>query len=87
MMGSTMKGEKERVGIGNGYAESEHSWKELLLDLKDHGLTRGPVLAIGDGTLGFWKVLLKAYGQTKRQRCWVHKTDSVLDKLPENMRA
>jgi putative transposase len=87
IMGSTVKGEKELVGIWDGYAESEQSWKELLLDLKSHGLTQGPGLAIGDGALGFWKALPQTYGTTKRQRCWVHKTDNVLDKLPEDMRA
>jgi putative transposase len=86
IMGATVKGHKELVGIWDGYAESEQSWKELLLDLKSHGLTRGPVLAIGDGALGFWKALPKVYGTTQRQRCWVHKTDNVLDKLPEEMR-
>ena len=58
--GSTVKGDKELVGIWDGDAQSEQSWKELLLDLKSHGLTRGPVLAIGDGALGFWKALPKA---------------------------
>jgi transposase-like protein len=86
IMGATVKGDKELVGIWDGYAESEQSWKELLLDLKSHGLSRGPALAIGDGALGFWKALPKVYGTTKRQQCWVHKTDNVLDKLPENMR-
>jgi transposase-like protein len=86
IMGATVKGHKELVGIWDGYAESEQSWKELLLDLKSHGLSRGPALAIGDGALGFWKALPKVYGTTPRQRCWVHKTDNVLDKLPEDMR-
>lgn len=86
IMGASETGEKELVGIWDGYAESEQSWKELLLDLKHHGLTQEPVLAIGDGALGFWAALPKVYGQTKRQRCWKHKTDNVLDKLPEDMR-
>lgn len=86
-MGAMVKGDKELVGIWDGYAESEQSWKELLLDLKSHGLTQGPALAIGDGAFGLWKALPQAYGNTKRQRCWVHKTDNVLDKLPEDMRA
>ena len=86
IMGATESGEKELVGMWDGYAESEQSWKELLLDLKHHGLTQEPVLAIGDGALGFWKALPKVYGQTRCQRCWVHKTDNVLDKLPEDMR-
>ena len=87
IMGATVKGDKELVGIWDGYAESEQSWKELLLDLKSHGFTRGPVLAIGDGALGFRKALRQAYGDTKRQRCWVHKRENVWDKLPESRRA
>jgi transposase-like protein len=85
IMGATVKGAKELVGLWDGYAESEQSWKELLLDLKSRGLQHGPVLAIGDGALGFWKALPQAYGQTRRQRCWVHKTANVLDKLPKDM--
>ncbi len=86
IMGASETGEKELVGIWDGYAESEQSWKELLLDLKHHGLIQEPVLAVGDGALGFWAALPKVYGRTKRQRCWKHKTDNVLDKLPEDMR-
>jgi transposase-like protein len=85
IMGANVHGAKELVGIWDGYAESEQSWKELLLDLKSRGLQHGPVLAIGDGALGFWKALPQAYGQTRRQRCWVHKTGNVLDKLPKDM--
>jgi transposase-like protein len=85
IMGANGQGDKELVGIWDGYAESEQSWKELLLDLKSRGLEHGPVLAIGDGALGFWKALPQAYGQTRRQRCWVHKTANVLDKLPKDM--
>ena len=87
IMGATVKGDKELVGRWDGDAESEQSWKELRLDLKSHGFTRGPVLAIGDGALGFWKALRQAYGDTKRQRCWVHKMENVWDKLPESRRA
>ena len=85
IMGANVTGAKELVGIWDGYAESEQSWKELLLDLKSRGLSHGPVLAIGDGALGFWKALPQAYGKTRRQRCWVHKTANVLDKLPKDM--
>jgi putative transposase len=55
------------------------------LDLKSRGLHHAPVLAIGDGALGFWKALPQAYGTTRRPRCWVHKTGNVLDKLPKDM--
>jgi transposase-like protein len=83
MIGATPDGHKELVGLWDGYRESEQSWKELLLDLKSHGLEHGPALAIGDGALGFWKALRQVYGQTRWQRCWVHKTAHVLDKLPK----
>ena len=68
-----------------GYRESEQSWLELLLDLKRRGLEVPPELAIGDGALGFWKALRQVYGQTREQRCWVHKTANVLNKLPKSM--
>ena len=66
----------------DGQRESEQSWLELLLDAKARGLTEAPRLATGDGALGFWKALLQVYPSTKPQRCWVHKTVNVLDKLP-----
>ena len=83
IIGATPEGHKELVGLWDGYRESEQSWKELLLDLKSRGLAQGPALAIGDGALGFWKALRQVYGQTRWQRCWVHKTANVLDKLPK----
>jgi transposase-like protein len=82
IIGATPNGHKELVGLWDGYRESEQSWKELLLDLQSRGLEHGPALAIGDGALGFWKALRQVYGQTRWQRCWVHKTANVLDKLP-----
>jgi putative transposase len=82
IIGATPDGHKELVGLWDGYRESEQSWKDLLLDLKSRGLEDGPALAIGDGALGFWKALRQVYGQTRWQRCWVHKTANVLDKLP-----
>lgn len=82
VIGATDQGRKELVAITDGYRESEQSWRELLLDLKQRGLTQGPELAIGDGALGFWKALRQVYGQTREQRCWVHKTANVLNKLP-----
>jgi putative transposase len=83
IIGADATGHKELVGLWDGYRESEQSWKELLLDLKSHGLAQAPALAIGDGALGFWKALRQVYGQTRWQRCWVHKTANVLDKLPK----
>jgi putative transposase len=83
IMGADVTGKKELVGLWDGYRESEQSWKELLLDLKQHGLANGPSLAIGDGALGFWKAMRQVYGETRRQRCWVHKTGNVLNYLPK----
>ena len=85
IMGADPSGHKELVGLWDGYRESEQSWKDLLLDLKSRGLEHGPALAIGDGALGFWKALRQVYGETRRQRCWVHKTANVLDKLPKDL--
>lgn len=83
IMGAEAWGKKELVGLGDGYRESEQSWKELLLDVKQHGLQHSPSLAIGDGALGFWKAMRQVYGETRRQRCWVHKTANVLNYLPK----
>ncbi|NIP17798.1 MAG: IS256 family transposase [Xanthomonadales bacterium] len=84
IMGATPEGRKELVAIHDGFRESEQSWTEVLLDLKARGLQAGPQLAVGDGALGFWKALRKVYGQTREQRCWVHKTGNVLNKLPKS---
>ena len=84
IMGATADGRKELVGMSDGYRESEQSWYELLVDLKKRGLKIAPKLAIGDGALGFWKALPKVFGKTRRQRCTVHKTVNVLDKLPKS---
>ena len=65
--------------------ESGQSWKELLVDLKARGLVVAPQAAIGDGALGFWKALDEAFPTTRHQRCWLHKTLNVLDKLPKSM--
>ena len=85
IIGADATGHKELVGLWDGYRESEQSWKELLLDLKSRGLAQAPALAIGDGALGFWKALRHVYGQTRWQRCWVHKTANVLDKRPKDL--
>lgn len=78
-------GKKELLAIEDGYRESELSWRALLLDLKQRGLTEAPKLAVGDGALGFWKALQEVYGEARHQRCWVHKTANVLDKLPKTL--
>jgi putative transposase len=83
IMGADVTGKKELVGLWDGYRESEQWWKELLLDLEQHGLAQGPCLAIGEGALGFWKAMRQVYGETRRQRCWVHKTANVLNCLPK----
>ena len=80
-------GNKDIVGLMDGYRESAQSWKELLLDLKRRGLIRGPELAVGDGALGFWKALREVYGETREQRCWVHKTANVLNQMPKGLQA
>ncbi len=87
VIGATADGKKELLAMGDGYRESESSWKELLLDLKARGLTIDPKLAVGDGALGFWKALPQVFGTTKAQRCWVHKTANVLNKLPKALQA
>jgi putative transposase len=83
LMGATADGKKELIAIVDGYRESEQSWKELLLDVKSRGLVIDPKLATGDGALGFWKALPQVFPTTRPQRCWVHKTANVLDKLPK----
>jgi putative transposase len=85
IIGADATGHKELVGLWDGYRESEPSWKDLLLDLKSRGLVQAPTLAIGDGALGFWKALRQVYGQSRGQRCWVHKTANVFDKLPKDL--
>ena len=78
-------GDKELLAITAGYRESEESWRELLLELKDRGMAVDPKLAVADGALGFWKALPKVFPTTKAQRCWVHKIANVLDKLPKRV--
>ncbi len=85
IMGVTCDGKKELVAVEDGLRESEQSWSGLLLRLKRQGLGEGPLLAIGDGALGFWKALTKEFRETKHQRCWVHKTRNILDKLPKSL--
>jgi transposase-like protein len=85
IIGATDKGQKELFAITDGYRESAQSWREVLLDLKRRGLKKAPTLAIGDGALGFWKALREVYGSAREQRCWVHKTGNVLNKLPKGL--
>ena len=87
LIGATPEGKKELVGLADGVRESAQSWKELLLDLKRRGLVVAPELAIADGALGFWKALGEVWGKTRAQRCWVHKTANILNKLPKSMHA
>jgi putative transposase len=85
VMGATADGRKELIAVMDGYRESEQSWTELLVDLRQRGLTLAPLLATGDGALGFWAALRKVFPETREQRCWVHKTANVLNKLPRSV--
>ena len=85
LMGATQDGRKELVGILDGYRESEQSWRELLLELKNRGLQEAPKIAVGDGALGFWAAIRKVFPQTREQRCWVHKTANILNKMPKSV--
>ena len=84
IMGVTTDGAKELIAVRDGVRESELSWKELLLSLRDCGM-QAPKLAVGDGALGFWKALDEIFPMTKRQRCWVHKTKNILNKMPKSL--
>ena len=87
VLGATADGKKELIAVADGYRESEQSWKSLLLDVKARGLIVDPKLATGDGALGFWKALPQVFPTTREQRCWVHKTANVLDKLPKRLQS
>src|SRR3954470_147542 len=87
IIGATPEGKKELVGLIDGVRESAQSWKELLLDLKGRGLAMAPKLAIADGALGFWQAIEEVWPQTGGQRCWVHKTAKVLNKLPKSQQS
>jgi putative transposase len=87
IIGATPEGRKELVGFTDGIRESAESWRELLLDLKRRGLSVAPELAVADGALGFWKALGEVWPTTREQRCWVHKTANVLNKLPNSLHA
>jgi transposase-like protein len=85
LIGATPEGKKELLGFQVGVRESAQSWRELLIDLKARGLAIAPELATGDGALGFWKALEEVSPATRHQRCTVHKTANILDKLPRSV--
>ena len=87
IIGATPEGKKELVGLIDGVRESAQSRKELLLDLKRRGLTIGPELTVADGALGFWQAIEEVWPKTRGQRCWVHKTANVLNKLPKSQQS
>ena len=84
MVGARIDGKKELVALRNGYRESEESWADLLRDLKQRGM-RAPILAVGDGALGFWNAVRDVFPETDHQRDWVHKTANALDALPKSV--
>jgi transposase-like protein len=86
MIGVCSDGTKELIAIEDGYRESTESWSTVLRGLKCRGM-RAPVLAVGDGALGFWKALRDVWPETREQRCWVHRIANVLDKLPKRLHA
>lgn len=85
LIGALADGTKELVAVCDGERESAVSWHEVLRDLQARGLTQGPHLAIGDGALGFWHALEETFPGTAQQRCWVHTTANILDKLPKSV--
>ena len=87
LIGATPEGKKELIGFQVGVRESAQSWRELLIDVKQRGLQIAPEIAVGDGALGFWKALDEVFPGTRHQRCWVHKTVNVLDKVPLSVQA
>jgi len=87
LIGATPEGKKELVGFQTGVRESTQSWRELLVDIKQRGLEIAPDLAVGDGALGFWKAIEQVFPSTRHQRCWVHKTANVLNKVALSVQA
>ena len=85
LMGALADGTKELIAVIDGERESKLSWLDLLRNLKAQGLQEGPAVATGDGALGFWAAMAEEYPATREQRCWVHKTANVLDKLPKTL--
>jgi putative transposase len=87
MIGATKDGRKELVAVQDGYRESTLSWREVLRDLKARGLRELPKLAVGDGALGFWAAAAEEFTDMQHQRCWVHKTANILDKMPRSVQS
>src|SRR4030081_689834 len=85
LIGATPEGKKELIGFQVGVRESAQSWHELLVEAKSRGLKIAPEIAVGDGALGFWKALEEVFPTTRHQRCTVHKTANVLDKMPTSV--
>ncbi|QRM31365.1 IS256 family transposase [Microvirga sp. VF16] len=85
LIGATPEGKKELVGFRAGVRESAQSWRELLVEIKRRGLSIPPRIAVGDGALGFWKALDELFPGTHHQRCWLHKTSNVLNKVPKSV--
>jgi len=85
LIGATPEGRKELVGFQVGVRESAQSWRELLVEVKRRGLSLAPEIAVGDGALGFWKALDEVFPGTRHQRCWVHKSANVLNKVPKSV--
>ena len=85
VIGATADGHKELLAVMDGYRESTQSWAELLVDLRQRGMTWAPKLATGDGAMGFWAALRSVYPETREQRCWVHKTANVLNNMPKSV--
>jgi putative transposase len=85
LIGATPEGRKELVGFQVGIRESAQSWRELLVDLKARGLAVAPEIAVGDGALGFWKALDEVWPTARHQRCWLHKTANILNKVPKSV--
>jgi transposase-like protein len=86
LIGVRHDGTKELIAVEDGYRESTESWAALLRDLKHRGM-RAPVVAVGDGALGFWAALRDVWPEAQEQRCWVHRIANVLDKLPKRLQA
>ena len=85
IIGAKEDGTKELIAVEDGFRESKESWASIMRELKRRGLARGPELAIGDGSLGFWAAIAEEFPKAKTQLCWVHKTANVLDKLPSSL--
>ena len=83
LIGVRADGRKDLIALTDGYREATESWADLLRDAKRRGM-RAPVLAIGDGALGFWGALREVFPDTREQRCWFHKIANVLAALPKS---